>query len=270
MKSLNRLLHNHKLMIPLIIFIVLFTVFVLAAYFFNIGWTGFPAHIGPSLPPTEQYQPAKTLWDWLTGFAFPVTVGLGVAWFTTKFNEQQSRTDHEIASDNQRETALQTYLDRISELLLQANWSYDKPDQKTLTIIRARTLTTLKQLDPDRKTSLFGFLWEAGLIGKFSLEYADFSGADLSGAEMRGIKLNKANLSGTNLHRATLDGANLIGANLKGANLSGVSMYDADLRDADLTGADFTDAYLSRAKINGATYEVKQLKQATKAEGLIT
>jgi hypothetical protein len=188
MKSFIAFSHKHTI---LLVFLILLIGCVVAAYVFNLSWTGFPTAIGPSLPPTEQYRPAKTVWDWLAAFAFPVVVGLGVAWYTTKFNEQQSRTAYAIALDNQREAALQVYLDRVSELLLHTKLSEDRPDEKVLMLIRARTLTALKGLDPDRKTSLFGFLWEAGLIGRFNLDHADFSGADLSGANLRGVKLEK-------------------------------------------------------------------------------
>jgi uncharacterized protein YjbI with pentapeptide repeats len=185
-----------------------------------------------------------------------------------EIEQKRAMAEQEIALDNQREAALQAYLDRVSELLLQTNLSEETPDKKVLMLIRARTLTTLKGLDPDRKTSLFGFLWEAGLIGKFNLDYADFSGADLSGANLRGVKLGKANLSRANLHGVTLDKAELLKTNLKGANLSRTTMYDADLRYADLTDADLTDAYLTGANMEGAVYCEEQLNPvATMPDG---
>jgi uncharacterized protein YjbI with pentapeptide repeats len=185
-----------------------------------------------------------------------------------EIEQKRANTKQEIALDNQREAALQGYLDRVSELLLQTNLSEERSDEKVLMLIRARTLTTLKGLDPDRKTSLFGFLWESGLIGRFNLNDADFSGADLSGADLIGVKLRKANFSGANLHRVTLNKAELLGANLKGANLSSTMMYDADLRYADLTDADLTDAYLTGAKMEGAVYCGEQLNPvATMPDG---
>ncbi len=268
MKSLFRFLSKHKVIV-LLAFLIMFIGFVSVAYIFNLSWTGFPADTGPSLPQNVQYRSAKTMWDWLAAFAFPVVIGLGVAWYTTKFNEQQRQTEHEIALDNQREEALQAYLDRISELLLQTNSSDEKPDQKVLMLIRARTLTTLKRLDPDRKTSLFGFLWEAGLIGKFNLDEADLSGADLHGYTLSGAKLRNANLSRADLSGATLDNALLIDANLTGANLSRTMMHDADLRKADLTDANLTGAYLTRTNLKEAIYCEKQVNKALKIEGLI-
>jgi len=38
-----------------------------------------------------------------------------------KAAQQRAKTEHEIATDNQRETALQAYIDKMSELLLEKN-----------------------------------------------------------------------------------------------------------------------------------------------------
>ncbi len=41
---------------------------IFAEYWFNWDWTGFNEHIGPRVP---QYQPTKTLWDWLQLLVIP-------------------------------------------------------------------------------------------------------------------------------------------------------------------------------------------------------
>ncbi len=66
---------------------------------------------------TEEYQLGKGLWDWLQLLgilAIPAVVGLGAAWYTA----QQSKVSDRENTDNQRETALQAYIDKMSELLL--------------------------------------------------------------------------------------------------------------------------------------------------------
>src|SRR5260370_35560682 len=58
-------------------------VLIFAGYRFRWDWTGFNEHVGPNM---QQYQPAKTLWDWLQllgVLAIPAVVGLGAVWFTT-------------------------------------------------------------------------------------------------------------------------------------------------------------------------------------------
>src|SRR6266702_3038546 len=92
-----------------VITVSLIIIFVLAAYRFGWDWTGFSGFHQTTISTevsissqkkvtvTEGEQPAKNLWDFLGVLAIPVVVGLGVAWFTTKFNEQQSQTEHKIA-----------------------------------------------------------------------------------------------------------------------------------------------------------------------------
>src|ERR1700724_1586225 len=94
--------------------LVVVTVIVLG-YWLKWNWTGFNEHIGPNV---QQYQPAKTLWDWLqllTILAIPTVVGLGTVWFT----RQQHQTDIQVALDNQREEILQNYIDKMATLLLE-------------------------------------------------------------------------------------------------------------------------------------------------------
>ncbi|MGZ3611524.1 MAG: hypothetical protein ACXVBU_15830, partial [Ktedonobacteraceae bacterium] len=57
----------------------------------------------------------KTLWDWLQLLIIPVVLALGGYLFTYT----TGRTEREIASDRQCEEALQAYIDKISELLLE-------------------------------------------------------------------------------------------------------------------------------------------------------
>src|SRR5215472_15235918 len=81
----------------------------------------------------------KTLWDWLQLLgilAIPLVLALGTLWFSTQqsqlsvallkkqhdtalaMSQQQRDTALALAKDQQREATLNTYLDRLSELLL--------------------------------------------------------------------------------------------------------------------------------------------------------
>src|SRR5216683_890499 len=117
-----------------------FVVVVVIALVFAVVWfngTGFDgynqvttAHTisGPSagtVVRTEVYQPGKALWDWLQLLIIPAVLAVGGYLFsyTTSRNEQQAneqraQTERDIATDNQREAALQAYIDKISELLM--------------------------------------------------------------------------------------------------------------------------------------------------------
>src|SRR5216683_652849 len=252
-------------------------VLIIAGYIFKWDWTGFNEHRGPNI---LQYQPAKTLWDWLQllgVLAIPVAVVLGVAWFTTK----QGQVGDAENKDNQREAALQAYIDNMLELLLAKNLRSSTEDEEVQKIARVRTLTVLRRLDAERKGSVLQFLQESGLIGKdkrvinltgANLIGANLIGANLSGANLSGVYLSRADLSGADLSKANLSGvvlsgadlslANLIGvylsgaylflANLSKANLSGASLYEANLSLANLSRADLSGANLSKANLSGA------------------
>src|SRR6266566_4236347 len=272
-----------------IVFIVLIAVFVLIflGYWFNWDWTGFNERIGSQ---AQQYQPAKTLWDWLQLLgilAIPLVIGLGTAWFTTK----HVQVSDEVNKDNQRETALQSYIDKMSELLLEKHLRESKPEDEVRKIGRVHTLTVLHRLDSERKRSVLQFLYESDLIVKgnsfINLDGAELSGANLVGANLGAADLGAANLSradlreaslgGAYLREANLSGAELSGANLSGAELSGAHLREADLseaelsgaslREADLTRVDLTRANLTGADLAGAKVTSQQLDQAKSLKG---
>lgn len=137
------------------------------AYVFNWQYTGF----GP-----------KTIWDWLELLIIPVVLAVGGYVFNRADKqaelerseqqaraeqeraEQQARVERELAQDAQRETALQSYFDRMAELLLTQGLLASQPKDPVRDVARAHTLATLRKLDAIRKGSVIRFLAEAGLI----------------------------------------------------------------------------------------------------------
>ncbi len=252
-----------------IVFIVLIGVFVLIflGYWFDWDWTGFNERIGPQ---AQQYQPAKTLWDWLQLLgilAIPLVIGLGTAWFTTKYVQVSDA----VNKDNQRETALQSYIDKMSELLLEEHLRESKPEDEVRKIGRVHTLTVLHRLDSERKRSVLQFLYESDLIVKgnsfINLDGAELSGANLVGANLGAADLGAANLSGADLREASLGGAELSGADLREASLSQASLSRAslsraDLSRANLSGADLIVASLNEAELSGANLREADLSEA--------
>ena len=171
----------------LVLALMAFVVAVVGGYAFNWNWTGVSG---------------KDLWDWWQLLILPVGLAVGGFLFNMKQSEtslkvskQQHQTDLQIADDQQREAALEGYLDHISELLLEKNLVSPQARSDIREMARVRTLITLRRVDKYRKGVLLQFLHEAGLINKdntiIDLHWADLSEADLNGADLR-----EANLSG--------------------------------------------------------------------------
>ena len=254
---------------------------------YQFDWTGFNGN----------NKSGKTLWDWLQLLIIPIALALVAIWF----NRNERKNEQKIASDNQQETALQAYLDRLSELLMKEGLHTSKPEDEVRTVARVRTLTVLRQLDEYRKTYVIQFLYESDLVCASvdeciidltgaDLNNADFfrpNGTDLSGVCLIGAELNIADLSyaylndadlseaeligaefiETDLNKATLSDANLCYANLSkadlsGANLSKALLNRADLSEADLSGAKFNEADFSEAKLIHANLSRANLRGA--------
>lgn len=275
--------------------LVVSIIVIVAGYWFQWDWTGL---IGKTL---------WDWLNLLGVLAIPVVAGFGVAWFTAKqtqaseaegerrrkaelekaeqqrqtelrmaeqqrenelaIADQRHKTEIEIATDNQREALLQTYLDRMSELILEHDLGESLADDKVKNIARVRTLTVLRRLDSRRKSSVLQFLHEAGLVGteealgkeyaiielrKANLAYANLNHIYLSGINLREARMSGVDLNGATLREAILEEADLSGANLSNADLSKARLGRANLSGANLLLADLSNARLSRANLSGA------------------
>ena len=281
---------------------VVAVVLIIVGYWFD--WAGFNGYTqvstihtlsGPTagtVTRTEAYQPGKTLWDWLqlliipvvlviAGYVINLTISRGEQEATKQraqsdreAAEKRAETEREVAIDNQREAALQEYIDKIAELLLEKKLRESKSEEDEVRkIARIRTLTTLARLDKKRKKDVLQFLNESGLIERdtpfIRLYGANLSEANLSGANLSGANLVDVDLSGANLRRASLgyipfppedeqediNGADLSRAKLEGADLRRANLTDADLSFANLTGADLTNTELNYYSSGNGYYE---------------
>ncbi|HET7637933.1 MAG TPA: pentapeptide repeat-containing protein [Ktedonobacteraceae bacterium] len=223
----------------------------------------------------SQYSlPEKTSWDWIQVLLLPAVIMLATLLFihaerTNRQKDTQLRNQNErvIAINNQSETALQAYLNRMSELLLEENARVSAPGTEIWNVARALTLTLLRRLDAGRKGNVLQFLHEAGFIHKNAgKSMLDLSGADLSGADLNGAKLSGAVLSGALLVEADLSEADFMEANLNvailsGADLSGANLSGANLNGANLNGANLSKAILDRAYLNEADLKLANLNE---------
>jgi len=250
----------------------------------NLSWTGLRG---------------KTLWNWLELFIIPSVLTFALLWFNLSENErarnaedQRALNQLKIEEERAKESALQLYLDRMTELLLERKLRTSERDDEVRSVARARTLTVLSQLDGRRKGFLLRFLYESGLIsvstriitlggailGEATASETVLSRADLTGAELSRVFLSEAyltrvhligaDLHGSHLSKANLVSADLRGANLTGANLKGAQLSGADLRGAELNGADLSEANLRIAKVTPEQLaNVKSLAGATMPDG---
>jgi uncharacterized protein YjbI with pentapeptide repeats len=198
------------------------------------------------------YAYETTIWDWLELLIVPAAIAgvatVGGAWFT---------------GQRAQDAALQAYLDKMSELLIDAQLrEKDDPYEDTRVTARARTLAVLRELDGGRKRIVLLFLREARLINreehlrgtrKVNPRIVGLRDADLTNANLRHAKL----INTLRDEPVSLEGAILEGADLQGADLEG-----ADLRETNLNKAN-----LSRANLRGATVTNEQLKTTSSLEG---
>jgi len=214
----------------IIVILIALTAFVFLVHKFGWDWTGFNGEYSKTTTTSTTHgittateQPlTKTLWDWLQLLIVPFMLVIGGFWLSQlqksreqRATTQRDKTEHEIATDNQRAAALQVYIDRMSELFMEKHLRDSQPEDEVRTIARVRTLTVLSGLDPMRKGSILLFLHESGLIDKGKHI------VDLRKAYLNDAYLHDASLSNTDLSGAILSGADLSGAILSGANLSG-------------------------------------------------
>jgi Pentapeptide repeats (8 copies) len=266
--------HHSFITTGIIVVLFAFIAFTFAIFTFGWDWTGFnggeskvtTTMITPGTTVAIEQQPAKTLWDWLGllgVLAIPVVVGFGAAWFTA----QQGKVSDRENTDNQRETALQAYIDKISELLLHEHLGESTGNHQVETIARARTATVLRTLDPVRRGSLIRFLSRAGILVKCTEKEKAMAGLDLHGADLSRLNLRNTNLSGANLSGAFLSESDLIETSLIQAKISEAFLFEANLSGADLTRADLSRAFLYGAKLRGAKIMQEQWEQAKSLKG---
>jgi uncharacterized protein YjbI with pentapeptide repeats len=191
----------------------------------------------------------------------PIFLSVGVFFL----NRSERKTEREIAKDHQQEAALKSYLDQMTELLLEKSLRTTKKAE-VRDVARTLTINVLPTLDGIRKGRLVTFLYEAKLINKgkriVELEGADLTSIDLSHkhifeADLSYTYLNNANFEwttfiDTKLSPSNIDGVNMKYSNLFGVDLSHESLVGADLRFANLCNANLMDANLKNTDMRNA------------------
>jgi len=189
-------------------------------------------------------QPRKTLWDMLSLLIVPAMLAGGAYWLS----ESAKRRDRLSEEHKAQEATLQSYLDKITELLIKQPPLDEKSPQADKVVARSRTLTALSTLSGERKGTVIRFLYESGLIR------GEKPVVDLNEANLREVVLTRADLHGVNLKRAKLSDAQLVETNLTDADLSDADLSRANLKGAILHGAKLPRANLTRAILIDANF----------------
>lgn len=244
--------------------VLVFILVPLAATGLPPEWTGF----GP-----------KTFWDWLQLLIIPLflaAAGYVLSRMTTERDkrreqaqkeldtaraERQQTIDRQLAAEREQVSALETYLDRMSHLLLDGA---TRQDAQCRAAVRAQTAATIPRLNARRNTLLLQFLRESHLIERGGVAI-DLSGIDLTAADLAAADLRTVDLTGTILDAGSLRAAQLADATLLGANLRGTNLVDANLARANLAGADLTKANLARANLTEVDLTQANLTEANLA-----
>jgi uncharacterized protein YjbI with pentapeptide repeats len=278
--------------------LVAFALFIFLGYHWD--WTGFPQ---------------KKLFDWIQILVIPVAVAVGTFVLNrtakkrdeaaeraqkdrdtaaqkaqedrdTAAQKAQKDRDETISAQRTQDAALQTYLDRMSLMLVERPLLTARPGEPLSVVARALTLTILERLDGYRKRAVLEFLYEAGLINRDQpvidlgdtyprrADRATIWGVTLGpepgfqSAQLQAATLARSHLRAAHLRGAALQGANLQEAHLQGANLQEAHLERADLRGANLEGADLRGAYLQRAQVTDKQLgDTLSLQGATMPDG---
>jgi hypothetical protein len=139
-------------------------------------------------------------WDVIKLALVPVTLAI----FGALLNQRITQRDR-----------MQNYLSSTTEIATKTDSSGKSIEIKNSpalrSLIRARTLLILSELDGKDKRQVMEFLANSDIHYQISLANADLRNADLSGIYLKHVNLGNADLRGAKLDRAILLGANLLG-----------------------------------------------------------
>ncbi|MCX6830202.1 MAG: pentapeptide repeat-containing protein [candidate division Zixibacteria bacterium] len=207
----------------------------------------------------------KTLWDWVDLLIIPAGLALGGVLFALL----ERRTEYAISEDRELQRNLETYLDRMAELLLNKDMRASRSDAEVLCVARARTHIALEELDGRRKSEVVRFLIEMNLLGLpmanehiSSEHYVSLTNTDLSETQLVLFSLDRVDLKRVSFWKANLKGTFFRGADLQEADFAGAIMTEACFEGAALLSTFFEKTYLFGASFENANCFAAQFEGA--------
>ncbi len=127
LRSWQQYIQKHRIVAIIIALVIAAVVLIFVESLIN--GTGFNAYYTTSttrtisgspttITRTETYQQGKTLWDWLQLLIIPLVIAVG----GYLFNLAMSRNAQQNTTDNQREAALQAYIEKYRNSCCMSVW----------------------------------------------------------------------------------------------------------------------------------------------------
>jgi uncharacterized protein YjbI with pentapeptide repeats len=274
---------SNRRRMPIGVFIIAALLFVLFAPFIGrLWWPNFFGAVTDTTTTTANYTSSRgqesmreiktveqrqkvTWWQFVGVFAIPLGGGLLIAWGGYKFSQKQRDRDEVLENQQAQDTAIQSYIDQMSDLLVDRHLRSLPKGSDIHRLAEARTSEVLLGLDGERKRRPLKLIYGLGLINN-RLHTAQRDGAPLDGEnpspnnpytgerdgtllDLENLSLDHADLTELRLRDACLSFADLRGANLQGSDLRGANLSYADLRGANLTNANLSTVNLSGANL---------------------
>ena len=194
----------------------------------------------------------------------PLMIGIATVVITVQQqkNEGERRNhDLQIARDNREQDQRQadelylqdvykTYIQDVSSTLFidQQNANFSSiENQSKLAYVRSQTLTALDELDAQRKTRLFLFLYENSLLPRISSSNENDNEISLV--------LSRANLANINLANIRSNRLQFKRLSLPSVDLTNSSFIGCDFID----GVDFRDSAMDNVKFNASDFRCRKV-----------
>ncbi|CAF4566979.1 unnamed protein product [Rotaria socialis] len=150
-----------------------------------------------------------------------------------ELEEDRRAADFQATENRQMDTYLAAYLKEMSDFLLAENFTLK--NYRLAIVLRAKTITVLRQLDNKRKAHVIQFL---------KLDHISLSGVILHGANFTGASLNTSNFTY----------ATLTHSNFQNSNLGNAIFFKCDASVANFTGAVIANATFTQARLINTSY----------------
>ena len=160
------------ILLILIILILVLIILTYLGYEYSLPWVGLKNYESLEI---------RTVWDWMELLLIPMVLAFG-AYLLTKSEKSHERdladerrrteielaekrfeTERTLAEDQLEQSALESFIDRMTDLMLSHDLRTSKENAEVRILARTRTLAVLRGINGKRKAQVLTFLYEAGL-----------------------------------------------------------------------------------------------------------